>query len=80
MLTALKGGPRVVGTKETLRVIKEGRAYQIFLADDVDKSIKDKIYKAAETSNINVNIVDSKLKLGRACGIDVAAASAALLK
>jgi large subunit ribosomal protein L7A len=79
-LTALKVSPKVVGTIETLRAVKERRVHKIFLADDVDQDIKDKIYEAAESSNIDVNIVDNKLKLGRACGIDVAAASAALLK
>ena len=69
-----------MGTKETLRAIKKGRVYRIFLAEDIDDDLKDKIYKAAESSNIKINVVESKLKLGRACGIDVAAASAALLK
>lgn len=80
MLPELEKKLKVVGTKETLQAIYSGYAVQIFVASDADKKIKNKIINAAKSFNINIEIVDSKMKLGRACGIDVAAASAALLK
>ena len=80
MLTELEKKAKVVGTKETLQAIDSGNAVHVFIAEDSDNKIKNKIINAAKSSNIDLRIVDSKMKLGRACGIDVAAASAALLK
>ena len=80
MFLKLDGNKKVVGSKETLQAINSGKAERIYVAKDIDKKIKNSLIDAARNSNINIEIVDSKMKLGRACGIDVAAASAALLK
>ncbi len=80
MCVKLDGDNKVVGSKETLQAINSGKADRIFVAKDIDENIKNSLIYAARNSNINIEIVDSKMKLGRACGIDVAAASAALLK
>lgn len=81
MLTNLiKSKNKVVGRKQTISVIKEGKADRVFLAKDADKHIIDEIYRIGKENNISIITVDSKLKLGRACGIDVSAACAALLK
>ena len=71
---------KVVGTKETLKAIKKNQAYKVFLAADIDEELFEKIDKVIKKSNIPVEYIDSKLKLGRVCGVDVATASAALLK
>ncbi|AZO96552.1 50S ribosomal protein L7ae-like protein [Iocasia frigidifontis] len=71
---------KVVGTKQTLHVINNGKAAKIFIAEDIDKHIKTKLIEASRKNNLSVEKVESKLKLGRACGIDVSAACAALLK
>ncbi|MEJ6949589.1 ribosomal L7Ae/L30e/S12e/Gadd45 family protein [Natronospora cellulosivora (SeqCode)] len=71
---------RVVGKKQTLSVIKEGKADKVFLAEDVEKHIYNEIYQISKENKVIVITVDSRLKLGRACGIDVSAACAALLK
>lgn len=70
----------VVGRKETLQLIRTKKVQKVFVAQDIDKDIKDKLVNAAKNYNIELILVDSKMKLGRECGIDVAASSAALLK
>ena len=80
MCLKLNGDNKVVGSKETLQAINSGKAERIYVANDIDENIKNSLIDAARNSNINIELVDSKMKLGRACGIDVAAASAALLK
>lgn len=71
---------KVVGSKQTLQAIKNENADCVFIAKDSDKELKNKILNEAKNSNINIKEIDSKMQLGRVCGIEVAAASAALLK
>lgn len=81
MLTELSDSKKkVIGTKQTLNVIVNGKAKKVYLAQDVDQHIIDKIIQVSKENNVLIETVESKLKLGRACGIDVAAACAALLK
>ncbi len=81
MLTELSDSKKkVIGTKQTLNVIVNGKAKKVYLASDVDQHIIDKIIQVSKENNVSIETVESKLKLGRACGIDVAAACAALLK
>ncbi|MFW6266073.1 MAG: ribosomal L7Ae/L30e/S12e/Gadd45 family protein [Halanaerobiales bacterium] len=81
MLAQLKESQRVVGFKETLRAIESGEASRVFLAQDVDYTLQKKIKNVVSINkNIELVYVASKYKLGRACGIDVAAATVAILK
>lgn len=70
----------VVGTRETIKAVEEKNVIRIFLAKDCDGHLKDKIMEVARAYNIPLKIINSKLALGRVCGIDVAAATAAILK
>lgn len=70
----------LVGSKQTLKAIANNQAKKIFLAKDIDRPLKKEILEAVNDNNIPFEIVESKNELGRICGIDVSAASAALLK
>ncbi len=81
MLTVLRRSNRkVVGLKQTLKVALQGDASCIFLADDADAVIREKILTVCAGNDIQLVSVDSKARLGEACGIDVGSATAALLK
>jgi large subunit ribosomal protein L7A len=80
MLTDLTKRKKVVGMKQTLKVIRDDMAVRVYLAEDVDQYIKDLIIKACEDSKVEIEAVESKLALGRTCGINVSAACAAILK
>ena len=62
---------RVVGTKQVLRALDEGRVAHAYVAQDADRCYD---------MEIPCTQVESMEKLGRACGIDVKAAAAGLLK
>lgn len=70
----------LVGSKQTLKAIQNDEVKKIFLAEDIDQPLKLKILQAVKDNNIPIEIFASKSELGRVCGIDVSAATAALLK
>lgn len=70
----------IIGTKQTLKAMQEHKVSEVFVANDVDQHIKDKVIELAEELNVHYQIVDSKKKLGTACGINVGAATVAIAK
>jgi len=70
----------VVGTKQTVRALKEGNVREVVIAEDADKAITDKIVEAAKEANVPVIKVDSMKKLGKACKIQVGAAAVAIIR
>lgn len=78
-VTRLK--PRIIiGTKQTLKAMKNGEISEVFIADDADKHITQKVASLAEELDIPYQYVDSMMKLGKACGIDIGASTAAVKK
>ncbi|MGP3778967.1 ribosomal L7Ae/L30e/S12e/Gadd45 family protein [Halanaerobium saccharolyticum] len=80
MLSETSTDELLVGSKQTLKAIAGNQVKKIFLAKDIDQPLKQEILEAVNNNNIPFEIVESKNELGRICGIDVSAASAALLK
>ncbi|WP_181351057.1 50S ribosomal protein L7ae-like protein [Thalassobacillus sp. CUG 92003] len=68
----------VIGMKQTLKAMKNGEVEEVLVADDADQAIKDKVMNVADQLQIPVKQVDSMKQLGRACGIDVRAATVAI--
>ena len=77
-LLELKTAPKVVGMKQLRRALKEDRVSRVFLARDADPSLTESI--AGSCQAIPCFWVVSMKVLGRACGIDVGAAAAAILQ
>jgi large subunit ribosomal protein L7A len=71
---------KVIGTKQTLKAVKEGRAKQVILAQDTDEKLKMEIKNACEHYQVVIEYFDTKHGLGIAVGIDRAAAVVAILK
>ena len=71
---------RVVGTKQLLRALDEGRIARAFVAKDADLLLTKRVVDRCDAMNIPCTEVESMEKLGRACAIDVKAAAAGLLK
>lgn len=70
----------IIGTKQTLRAMQEDKVSEVFVANDVDQHIKDKIIQLADELDVKYEIVDSKEQLGTACGISVGAATVAIIE
>ncbi len=70
----------VIGTKQSLKALKEDRVNEIIFAADADRHVTSKVIDLAKEKGIAVSEVDSMKKLGKACGIEVGAAIIALEK
>ncbi|WP_062349796.1 50S ribosomal protein L7ae-like protein [Bacillus kwashiorkori] len=70
----------IIGTKQTIKALKNGTISELLLANDTDQHIIDKIVEVASECNVPITRVDSMKKLGAACGIDVGAAVVAVVR
>lgn len=71
---------RVVGKKQVLRALAKGEASEVVLARDGDTSITRQVREAAAAAGVPVREAESMSQLGRACGIEVQASVAAILR
>lgn len=71
---------RVVGSKQVLRALDEGKAARVFLGKDADGFIYHRINALCEEKHVPVTVVDSMQQLGKLCMVNVKTASAAVLK
>lgn len=69
----------VVGAKQLRKALENGRAKAVYLAKNADPAITGPIEALCERQNIRPNWVRSMQELGRACGIEVGAAAAAVV-
>lgn len=72
--------PKVIGTKQTLKALKEGRARLVILAADTKEDLKCEIEAACQAAGVTVEAYESRQALGQACKIERAAAVVTLLK
>lgn len=80
MLEILKHEKKTIGIKETLKALKQEKIKVLYIADDLDSHLKREIEKVIDLSNVEVVKVESKRRLGIACGIDVNASTVGILK
>ena len=78
MLEELSGSERVVGTKQVLKGIANGEFRRVYIAEDADSFLQEKIAAASEKAGVELISVPTMKALGEACRIDVGAACAAL--
>jgi len=69
-----------IGLKQTLKAIELGKVQEIVVAKDADKKITSKVIQYSMERNVLITYVDSMKNLGKASGIDVSAATVAILK
>lgn len=70
----------VIGTKQTVKALKEGNVQELIVANDADPKVTAKVVREALLVNVPVQHVDSMKKLGKACGIEVGAAAVAIIR
>lgn len=71
---------KLIGTKQVLRAVNEGKLEKAYIAKDSDTNIREKLIDACNKKGVPFEEVSSMLDLGRACGIEVGAAVAGVLK
>ncbi|BAB03847.1 50S ribosomal protein L7ae-like protein [Halalkalibacterium halodurans] len=70
----------VIGTKQTLKALEQEEVLEVVIAKDAEPRVVNKVEAMASVKQIPIIYVDSMKKLGKACGIDVGAATVALKK
>lgn len=70
---------KLVGTKQILRALAAEEIAVLYIANDADDAIKEKILAAA-SGGMEIIYADSMQALGECCGIDVRTACAAIKK
>jgi large subunit ribosomal protein L7A len=69
-----------IGTKQTTRMVELGKALEVFLARDADPRLTGKVAGLCKKTGIQVTYIDTMKQLGKACGIEVGAAMAAIVR
>jgi large subunit ribosomal protein L7A len=70
----------VIGTKQAVKALKEGNAQEILVASDAEQRLTAKVVEEALLMEIPIHYVDSMKKLGKTCGIEVGAATVAIIR
>jgi len=68
----------IIGTKQAVKAIRAGIVIEIIIAQDAEERIITPVMEEAKLHDIQVTYVDSREKLGNACGIQVGAAVVAI--
>lgn len=71
---------RVIGSKQTARALERGGVEAVYVARDADERVVRDLKAMCLAKDVPVIVVDSMLELGKVCGIEVGAASAAILR
>ncbi|MFA7502806.1 MAG: 50S ribosomal protein L7ae-like protein [Anaerovoracaceae bacterium] len=69
-----------VGIKQTIKALEQGKAAEVIVAKDADPRYTTKIVSLSQEKAVEVSYVDSMKKLGKTSGIEVGAATVAILK
>ena len=70
----------VVGAKQFKKAMRDDRVFQVYLAKNADPALTEPIAVQCEASGIQFTWVKTMHELGQACGIEVGAAVATVLK
>jgi large subunit ribosomal protein L7A len=70
---------RKIGIKQSSKAISSGTAKALFVAKDAEQHVVRSIVKLAEEKDIEIIYVEDMMELGRACSIDVGAATAVIV-
>ena len=65
---AVKEQKLIIGTKESMKAIKNGKAKEVFLSKNVPDDVREEVKKYAEIEGIKVNELDKdNVELGALC-------------
>lgn len=79
MLEDLKQHRKTVGLKQTMKAVEENKVQAVYIAKDAEERLISGIIHTCRQMSIQVHSADSMKVLGKACGIDVGTAVAAIL-
>ncbi len=71
---------KVVGSKQVLRALKTGALARVYVANDADTFLFQRVARAAEEAGVPTIRVATMKELGEACRVAVPTAAAGLLR
>jgi large subunit ribosomal protein L7A len=71
---------RTIGTNQTAKALQQDAVKQLFVARDAESRIVAPLVAVANERGVVVEWIESMKILGKACGIEVGAATAAILE
>lgn len=75
----LKDSSKVVGLKQTLRALEKGTATLVYVADDAQRHVVQKVVDSAGRHGVPVVHAKTMVELAEACNVEVKTATAALI-
>ncbi len=74
-----KASKKTIGSKQTLKAIEQGQAQVVYIAKNAERHVVEPIVENCVAKGVELIEVDTMLYLGKACGIEVGCASAAII-
>lgn len=71
---------KTVGSKQTLRALEKGSVRSLFIAKDAELHVLRSVIEWCSSHNVEPIEVPTMKELGKACGIEVGTAVAAILE
>ncbi|HEX3016092.1 MAG TPA: ribosomal L7Ae/L30e/S12e/Gadd45 family protein [Desulfobacteria bacterium] len=71
---------KTVGLKQTQKALEKTLVKVVFIAEDAEQHIAKPLFKLCSEKEVPVEWVASMADLGKACGIEVGAATAAIIE
>jgi large subunit ribosomal protein L7A len=68
-----------IGSKQTAKAMEKGIAKAVYVARDAEEHVVRDVLRIAQAQGVELTYVDSMVMLGKACGIEVGAATAAII-
>jgi large subunit ribosomal protein L7A len=80
VLENLKSSKKTIGVKQTLKAVENGSAKTVFIAKDAEARVVNNLKELCKNKTVTVIYVENMKQLGKACGIEVGASTAALIE
>ncbi len=68
-----------IGTKQTMKMVEQDLAIEVFVALDADAKLISKVSSLCRKKSVKLTEVATMKELGKVCGIDVGAAMVAVV-
>jgi len=72
-------GSLIIGTNHTVRALERGCVSAVYIASDAEEHVIRDVKALCGKNGVPIVMIDTMEELGKVCGIDVGAASAAIL-
>ncbi len=80
MFEKLKKENKTIGIKQSIKAVEGETVEVVYIAEDAEERITKDLKNICKEKGIEIIYVDTMKQLGKACGIDVGAAAACILK